>query len=410
MKLIFLDIGQIQRFKCGADPFSVALGIGSGVSGLAGSILGNDTSEHNVSRQLNAQREENAKNRDWQTAEAEKNRQFQQSMFGQSLAQQTSEREASQQYQSDQWQNQFNQELQHRFDLPTGVNPAVYFSSHGAASGVGGSVSAPSNSAPGSPSGSMPGSVAGLNSVGYQPLNLQVPQLMDSLGSMMSGLANAKKAGVETSFLEQTMKDKIREAVANANMAELNAALTGLDKKIKESTLPVNIKRAYSEYEKLLSEIDLVGEKILTEQQEQELKASTVDLNKALRDYNKSAKNKIDVELSFLPSFITSQILANRGSAALSNAQAQTENEFRSTRGAILGLEYAIKNNEVEVSNATVKAAILSALQKAVQEKWHTKEAYTDYLIKQYKLDTQGVKDAMRILTGWIPFSPGLSD
>lgn len=410
MKLIFRDIGQIQRFKRGADPFSVALGIGSGVSGLAGSILGNDTSEQNVTRQLNAQREENAKNRDWQTAEAEKNRQFQQSMFGQSLAQQTSEREASQQYQSEQWQNQFNKELQHRFDVPTGVNPAVYFSSHGAASGDGGSVSAPSNSAPGSPSGSMPGSVAGLNSVGYQPLNLQVPQLMDSLGSMMSGLANAKKAGVETSFLESTMKDKIREAVANANLAELNVALTGLDKKIKDSILPVTVKRAYSEYEKLLSEIDLVGEKILTEQQEQELKASTADLNKALRDYNKSAKNKIDVELTFLPSFITSQILANRGAAALSSAQAQSENEFRSTRGAILGLEYAIKNNEVEVSNSTVKAAILSALQKAVQEQWHTKEAYTDYLIKQYKLDTQGVKDAMRILTGWIPFAPGLSE
>ena len=109
MKLIFRDIGQIQRFKRGVDPISV--GAGALIEGAVGSIFGGVDSaigynqqSHNLNKQMDFQRAENQLNRDWQTAEAEKNRNFQLGTFNKSLQQQTFEREAAQQFQSQQWQ------------------------------------------------------------------------------------------------------------------------------------------------------------------------------------------------------------------------------------------------------------------------------------------------------------------
>lgn len=372
MKLIFRDIGQIQRFKCGVDPISAGITAGASLVGNIGSaIIGEDSSSSNVNKQLNAQRAENQKNRDWQTAEAEKNRNFQLGTFNTSLHQQTSEREAAQQFQSHQWQHQFQEELSHRFDVPEGVNPAVYFSSHGAAAGVGGSVSSPTTGSPSSPSGSMPSGVAGLNAVGYQPMNLQVPQLMSSLGSMMSGLANAKKAGVETDFLEKSLRDRLRQAMSNADMAQIAVALGDLDKKFQESTLPDRVKKVAADYKKVLTDIDLTGEKILTEKEEQHLKRVTSDLNDALAEYNKSAKRKLDIEILYLPNLIKSQILSNRGSAAAGFGAAEESHSsaqlldlkriiMRNTQSALEEQEWARlvqMQNEGLISSWQIEAA-----------------------------------------------------
>ena len=89
MKLIFKDIGFFPFLPvrcCGA---AVGLGIGAAVAGIANSVISSSSSSSNVSSQLGAQRDENALNRDWQTAEAEKARQYN-----------TGERLATQQYQS----------------------------------------------------------------------------------------------------------------------------------------------------------------------------------------------------------------------------------------------------------------------------------------------------------------------
>ena len=217
----------------------------------------------------------------------------------------------------------------------------------------------------------MPSGVAGLSSVGFQPTSLQLPQLMSSLGSMMSGLANAKKAGVETEFLEKSLRDRLRTALSNANMAELSVALQTLDKKFQESTLPDRIKKVAADYKQVLTDIDLTGEKILTEKEEQRLKRVTSDLNSALSDYNKSAKNKLDLEIQMLPRLIESQILSNRGSAAAGFGAAEESHSsaqlldlkriiMRNTQSAIEEQEWARleqMQNEGEISSWQIDAA-----------------------------------------------------
>ena len=67
MKWKILHDGFKPSFKCGV------LGAGDVVS----TYIQNAQAEDNVSRQLRAQQQENQKNRDWQTEQAEIDRQFQ---------------------------------------------------------------------------------------------------------------------------------------------------------------------------------------------------------------------------------------------------------------------------------------------------------------------------------------------
>lgn len=354
MKIRFLFNDYRPLLKCGADP--VSLGVGAAVAGgvnLAGSALQADQSSSNVNKQLRAQSEENQKNRDWQTEQAEIARQweagqvFQQNQF-------TREQAGQQQLynlQSMKQQALYNSPVYQRQQLEAaGINPQVYF---GYKSSFGGS-SPVAGGAPGIPSpGSAPGvgSVQGLSPVGYQPANLQIPELMSSLGSMMSGLANAKKSGIETSFLEQSLESRIKEAVAKGDMAETAAALQELDLAFQKANFDTRLKHAYAQYKETLVNIDLLSEKKLTEQEEQKLKQATAAMNKAIQALNEEEKNKLGIVIQYLPRMLESEILANRGSAAAGFGSAANQR----AQAAVNNVVAKIKSEEFKFTNETLR-------------------------------------------------------
>lgn len=337
MKIRYLFSDFRPLLKCGAEAALPILGqVGS-------TIYQQESANANVNKQLNAQSEENQKNRDWQTEQAEIARQWQAGQTQQQNQFQTELAAQQQKYnlQSMEQQSRLNSPVHQRQQLEAaGINPQVYFGHQSSFSGssavAGGSPSAP---APGH--GASVGSVQGLNPVGFQPANLQIPALMSSLGSMMSGLANAKKSGVETSFLEQSLESRIKEAVAKGDMAETAAALQELDLAFQKANFDTRLKHAYAQYKETLANIDLLSEKVLTEQEEQKLKQATAEMNKAIQALNEEEKNKLGIVIQYLPRMLESEILANRGSAAAGFGKAE---ESRAN-AALTELDRIIRRN-----------------------------------------------------------------
>lgn len=197
MKIISLFTDFRPRLKCGE--------VLSTVTGVLGQTYQTKASQENVNHQLSVQQRENQLNRDWQTLEAEKARQFeaeqvqQQNQFQQGLQSQ------QQQYnlQSMKQQAEYNSPLYMSQQLrQANLNPQVYFGNHASFSGSS-AVSGGAPSAPAPAKGAMPGSVHGISPVGFQPSSINPYELMTGVGNLLEGLANAKKAGVETSFLRK---------------------------------------------------------------------------------------------------------------------------------------------------------------------------------------------------------------
>lgn len=156
--------------KCGSDPVTAASIMGG--TSIFGSVLdatvGYNQQSHMQNKVFDAQREENQLNRDWQTNEAEKARQFaagqlqQQNQFQRELQSGQFSHDSQMQLQ----QARLNSPLYQRQQLErAGINPQVYF---GNQSSFGGS-SAPST---GTPSVSSLGSTpsVGSSSSGLNPI------------------------------------------------------------------------------------------------------------------------------------------------------------------------------------------------------------------------------------------------
>ena len=257
MKFCKLFNNFLPCLKCGIDPVTAGL-VGTGVSsalGLAGDIVSNDQSAANVQMQLAAQREENQKNRDWQTEQAEISRQFT-----------TSERLAQQAYQSSERsviaaenlrQSERMAEVNAMYNSPVyqvkqlqkaGINPNVYFGKNGSFSGS--SQSALSGSPSSAPSGVSPhgvGSVTGLSPVSYQPLHLRVPELQQSLASLIEAGSKAKTAPAQVKAL-------LSQALANeqdAKHKEMLAEYQDLVNNVFVQTSDAKIQKAFVEVELL---------------------------------------------------------------------------------------------------------------------------------------------------------------
>lgn len=385
MKIRYLFSDFRPLLKCGAE---AALPI---IGQVGSTIYQQESANANVNKQLNAQSEENQKNRDWQTEQAEIARQWQAGQTQQQNQFQTELAAQQQKYnlQSMEQQSRLNSPVHQRQQLEAaGINPQVYF---GSQSSFGGSsaVAGGSPSAPAAGHGANVGSVQGLSPVGFQPANLQIPALMSSLGSMMSGLANAKKSGVETSFLEASLESRIKEAVAKGDMAETAAALQELDLAFQKANFDTRLKHAYAQYKETLANIDLLSEKALTEQEEQKLKQATAAMNKAIQELNEEEKNKLGIVIQYLPRMLESEILANRGSAAAgfgkaeeSRANAKVLREEQRIRSVVATLKEKGSTDELNallsklqaddaISQAQYKQAVIIAKRaKAIIEKY----------------------------------------
>lgn len=226
-------------FKCGiAAPVGAAL-VSSG-SGLVGDVfdatLGYNQQRHVQNVQMDFQSAENQKNRDWQTEQAEIARQYN-----------TSERLSTQDWQKQMmdYQNEYNTpENQAKRLLAAGINPAVAMSSAGTTS-----ISA--SPGPGHPQSSpIPSPVSGLSPLSFQPVSLHIPQLMSGVSSVISAMAAAKKANVETGYLESAIPDMLRGLKTDADLNEVSVQMRKLDNEIRKMKLPAEVESAYNDASK----------------------------------------------------------------------------------------------------------------------------------------------------------------
>ena len=381
MKYKFLFDGFIPLKKCGADPASAALM--AGVSGVS-NVYAAEKSAQNVRAQIDAQKEENQLNRDWQTEQAEISRNWQ---AGQTLQQNQFQKELAAQQQlynlqSMQQQAKFNSPVYQKQQLlQAGLNPQVYFGQQSSFSGS----SAQAGGAPSAPSpGSAPGvgSVPGLSPVSYQPLDLKVPQIMQSFGSMMEGLAQAKKAGVETSFLEHTLESRIQKAITEGNLAKQTELLNDLNLAFERANFGTRLNHAFAEYKKTLGEIDLLSEKALTEHEEQALKRSTAALNDAMKECSEKEKEKLGITIRYLPRLLESEILSNRGSAAAGFGKAKES----SANAAVLEQEQRIRKVAADIRENGKTSEMQAVLDELKAKQAVSQEQYSSAVVSLKKL------------------------
>lgn len=352
MKFCKLFNNFLPQKKCGVDPVTAGL-VGTGVSsalGLAGDIASNDQSAANVQMQLAAQREENQKNRDWQTEQAEISRQFT-----------TSERQAQQAYQTSERsaiaaenlrQSERMAEVNAMYNSPVyqvkqlqkaGINPNVYFGRNASFAGSNQSALAgASSSAPFGPSPHGVGSVAGLSPVAFQPLHLRVPELQQSLASLIEAGSKAKTAPAQIkALLSQALNNE-----QDAKYKELLSDYQAIANDLFKANFPRNI-------EKSIIEVEILRQNKLNAEKQGKVFDSQEELNRAEARLKKSMdkltgeqawqaaymNSRIDEWYTNAQNEVRSRIKANEASASESSAMAATENMLRDMRRDLMSYD-----------------------------------------------------------------------
>ena len=345
-KIIFLDDFRDRR-KCGADPASLAA-MGTFVGGT-GNLISGISSNKNAKQQIAFQQQENQLNRDWQTKQAELARQFN-----------LSERVASQNFQQQMvtQQNEYNTPAAQVQRLTqAGINPQLAMSGGSGLTSVSASPSA-SNQA----SSPMPAGVSGLSPVSQQPFDLQIPQLLNGVSSMLTGLAEAKKAGVETDILSRSANYLIENNMLTAEGQKIANNIQKTNQFILDNVKDSKIKLAWQELRKAQFEA-IVSQNVA--EREDRIRAvmdSEKKLNEALTNYHgKNAElvgmhvNTYNREFNQYMSLLKSEESNNYASARLSNTQSDINEIIR-----------GLKQNELDISDATVQQRIISIFNEAL--------------------------------------------
>ncbi len=305
MKYLKILDGNIPKRKCGAEVVGGAL---AGGGALLSGLIGSSSSSSNVSSQLGAQSAENAKNRAWQTQEAEKARAFQQGVLNQ--------------------QNQFSQQMQDRqayYQSPVyqseqlrqaGINPAVYF---GQQASFGGS-SAPS--VPSAPSPATVGSVGGLNPVGFQPFGTSIGSILSGIGNVIQSSATAKRLGIESDWLPEKLKKEVRLLDKQATLQQVLAVGQDIHNESARSTLPYALKQAEADLYKTLADADLMVSKTQTEDSIRKVNYAIEEVQKSIKDLNAKEVEKLGLEMPYYVNLLKAKIDDLRSSASEHDASA----------------------------------------------------------------------------------------
>lgn len=305
MKYLKILDGNIPKRKCGAEVVGGAIAAGGS---LLGGLLSSSSSSSNVSSQLGAQSAENAKNRAWQTQEAEKARAFQQGVLNQ--------------------QNQFSQQMQDRqafYQSPVyqseqlrqaGINPAVYFGQQSSFAGS----SAPS--APSAPSPAQVGSVSGLNPVGFQPFGTSIGSILSGIGNVIQSSASARKMGIEADWLPSMLKQQVRNMTKDTELKSVLSVGQQIHNEVEKSTMPYALKQAEANLYKTLADADLSSAKTLTEDSARKLNYALEEVQKSIKGLNEKEIEKLGLEMPFYVDLLKSKINDLKASASEHDASA----------------------------------------------------------------------------------------
>lgn len=181
-------------------------------------------------------------------------------------------------------------------------------------------------SAAGSPTPS--GSMAGSASVPTPPGSTMLQKLQgyniiadvfSKMAASSQALSTARKQGVETSYLEQTMSDMMESLKQSVEGQKLANALNSIRVKYEDT-------RQSREVEKLFREINLlISQDVNTKQEYYEI-VSRIKSNLAKADLDAASKKQIEIYLDgYAQKIWSSQANANNASAALSREKVNTE-------------------------------------------------------------------------------------
>lgn len=228
--------------------------IGAIGGGLVNSVFGYYQNERNRERNIDAQNEAAQTNRDWQTVEAEKARQFS-----------ADQQQKAMDYNSPVYQvNEFSK---------AGINPVLAMSGGSGVGSVSGGSAAPSASP-----------VSGLSPVQGQPVGLHIPETVQSVGAFLKSIADAKKSGIETDYLEETFFDAVSKFHNEQTLSTLEVASKEMDNYIKHRVKDAKVQQAWEE-------LDEVGTRVVMNQASASESFSRSDLNKAMERMNDALAN-----------------------------------------------------------------------------------------------------------------------
>lgn len=240
---IFSSLGSlVSTLIPGAAPIAGALG------GLFDSGTDMYSNYHNMQLQFEHQKQLAQQQQQYNIQNAQQ--QFEYNKYYQ-------ERQFQQQQQATREANEYNSPTQQMKRLgDAGINPFVALSNNLGSSGTQSSV----------PSGS--GGSAGLPSVGLPTVPLNTYSYANSVANISSSLRNiadAKKAGVETTWLEDSMKDMLRNLKNEADQKELQNIILKIQSSVESEKQQLIIKKTLKEIDKLIADTDLAKEKKWTE-------------------------------------------------------------------------------------------------------------------------------------------------
>ena len=223
--------------------------IGAIGGGLVNTLFGFYQNERNRERNIDAQNEAAQTNRDWQTVEAEKARQFS-----------AEQQQKAMDYNSPVYQaNEFKK---------AGINPVLALQGGSGVASVNGGSSSPSASP-----------VSGLSPVQGQPVGLNIPEAVQSMGAFLKSIADAKKSGIETDYMEQTFFDAVSKFHNEQTLSTLEVASKEMDNYIKNRVKDAKVQQAWEE-------LDEVGTRVVLNQASANESFSRSDLNKAMERMN----------------------------------------------------------------------------------------------------------------------------
>lgn len=350
LHLIFKDYRPSR--KCGAAAVAVPA-----VMSAAGSVISAQSSADNVRNQLSSQRRENQLNRDWQTAEAEKARQFnaQQASLARQEGLQNDLTLMNQQaqYQSPVYQRQQLEQA--------GINPQVYFGQNSTFAGS----SAPAMS-PSAPSSPMPSSVGGLNPVSFQPFQLDT-SILSNLGSYVKNVADAKKTDKDASWVDDLARAELRKLTSESSLNDVLTVLNQVNQQLANAKLPYSLEMARLEMEKAFADVDLTKQLTLTSESQAKVNHALEHLQDELSKLTAKQIEHLGFENIFALRLLQAKLdNLNASTSDLTSHskvnQSQSENIISQTQ--LNEIEKKIRSNELKVSDFNLSDAQLEYLRK----------------------------------------------
>lgn len=355
-----------SAFSWGTDALGSALNAGLDSLGL---------SQHGRDQYFN--RAMMREQMDWQSSEAQKNRDYQTEMYERQLKNYPELLKMQSDSDFNRWKNQFNIESSYNSqgsqvarNLVAGINPAA----QGSALTQGVSMS-PSSSAPPNISGSPVGnpSPVGIPSTGMSR------GLLSEIGSFMRDVQQAKNLEKQTGRYDEYM---------NTLLSKFEAETENKEEATRYQKILTAIKQVYGNTEALFNNARLLQE-AYNLQKEGDYFAANKKLVEADENLSKSKKAEIDERLPLLRGEIQSQIDLNKANqkkalneAYLASQQAdyykaiaKTENDLRSNRLEAVSLENDLRSinkflmgNELKISDDTMQAQINSIIEGMKQQ------------------------------------------